>query len=166
MTDVVALYNPANAAALTADQVEGLQKLTTDELGQLAKAYPNGSIQRAYLLIVDGSKPAGKQLPSLSTFQNLYNLRIKNGLKSYVAIGFKGQYKPVTQQPLRVRKSEVLDLSDQELLTLPGFKAGKGTSKEETIAPETVKVTKVKEAKPTENKTPKPKKEKTTKPKK
>jgi hypothetical protein len=159
MTDVFSLYNPANAAALTPEQVEGLQKLTTEELGRLAKAYPNGSIQRAYLLIVDGSKPAAKQLPSLSTFQNLYNLRTKNGLKSYVAVSFKGQYKPVQQQPSRVRKSEVLDLTDQELLTLPGFKTGKGTTKEETIAPETVTVTKVKE------KTPKAPK-KTTKPKK
>jgi hypothetical protein len=144
MIDVVKLYNPANAASLTPEQIEGLRNLTTDELKQLAQAYPNGSIQRAYLLIVDGSKPATKQLPSLSTFQNLYNLRTKNGLKDYVAVAFKGAYKPVAQ-PTSRPKREVLDLSDQELLSLPGFKTGKGTPKEETIPPETVTVTKVKE---------------------
>jgi hypothetical protein len=144
MIDVVKLYNPANAASLTPEQIEGLRNLTTDELKQLAQAYPNGSIQRAYLLIVDGSKPSTKQLPSLSTFQNLYNLRTKNGLKDYVAVAFKGAYKPVSQPTSRPRR-EVLDLSDQELLSLPGFKTGKGTTKEETIPPETVTVTKVKE---------------------
>src|SRR6478735_9235127 len=128
MTDVVKLYNPANAASLTPEQIEGLKNLTTDEIGQLAKAYPNGSFQRAYLLIVDGSKPVAKQLPTLSTFQNLYNLRVKNGLKDFVAIAFKGQYKPVTSVPVRAKRQEVLDLSDTELLTLPGFKTGVGTN--------------------------------------
>jgi hypothetical protein len=164
MTDVVKLYNPANAASLTSEQIEGLRTLTTEEIGQLAKAYPNGSIQRAYLLIVDGSKPVAKQLPTLSTFQNLYNLRVKNGFKDHVAIAFKGQYKPVTAVPVRAKRQEVLDLSDTELLTLPGFKTGVGTTKEETIAPETVRVTKVKE-RTAPKKTGRPKKD-TTNPKK
>lgn len=150
MSDILKLYNPANAAALTPEQVEGLQKLTTQELGQLAKAYPNGS--GAYLLIVDGSKPASKQLPTLSTFQNLYNLRVKNGMSHYVAFAFKGNYKPQSVAPTRAKRSEVVDLSDTELLSLPGFKTGVGTPKQETIAPETVPVTKVKE-----NVEPKPK---------
>ena len=125
MTDLVKLYNPASAAALTPDQIAGLQRLTDAELKELAKAYPNISMQRAYLLIIDTRKPAHKQLPTLSSFENLYNLRTKNAMKSYVAYGFKGVNKP---KPVNVkgksvkRKVEVLDLSDAELLSLPGFK--------------------------------------------
>lgn len=148
MSEIVKIYNPANAAALTPDQIEGLQKLTTEEIGQLAKAYPNGT-GGAYLLIIDGSQPANKQLPTLSTFQNLYNLRVRNGMKQFVAFSFKGNYKPQrVNVPMRARRQEVVDLSDQELLTLPGFRTGVGTNKEETIAPETVPVVKVKEKKP------------------
>lgn len=153
MSEIVKIYNPANAAALTPEQNEGLQKLTTEQIGQLAKAYPNGT-GGAYLLIVDGSKPANKQLPTLSTFQNLYNLHTKNGMKQFVPFAFKGNYKPQrVNVPMRARRQEVVDLSDQELLTLPGFKTGVGTNKEETIAGETVPVIKVKEkAEPTTEK--------------
>lgn len=125
MSDIIKLYNPANAAALTPDNLAGLQKLTDAELKELAKAYPNSSMQRAYLLIIDTKKPIQKQLPTLSSFENLYNLRTKNAMKSYVAYGFKGVNKP---KPINVKsksvkkKIEILDLSDAELLSLPGFK--------------------------------------------
>jgi hypothetical protein len=157
MSDIVKLYNPANAAALTPEQTQGLQNLTTDEIGQLAKAYPNGT-GGAYLLIVDSATPAHKQLPRLSTFQNLYNLRTLNGMKGQVAIGFKGNYKPQrVNAPLKAKRQEVVDLSDVELLNLPGFKTGVGTNKEENIPPETVQVTKVKEKKDETKETPKKK---------
>jgi hypothetical protein len=127
MTDLVKLYNPANAAGLTPDQVAGLQKLTDGELKELAKAYPNVTMQRAYLLIIDTRKSPDKQLPTLSSFENLYNLRTKNNMKSYVAYNFKGYKAPnklVTNKGKSVKKKvEVLDLSDAELLTLPGFKS-------------------------------------------
>lgn len=124
MTDLVKLYNPANADSLTPEQVEGLQKLTSAEIKELAIAYPNSTMQRAYLLIIDSTKPVEKQLPTLNSFENLYNLREKNGLRQYVAFGFKGTYKPRMISPnfQRPRKVEVVDLSDEELLTLPGFK--------------------------------------------
>ena len=124
MTDLVKLYNPANAAALTPDQVAGLQKLSDSELKELAKAYPNVTMQRAYLLIIDTRKSPDKQLPALSSFENLYNLRTKNNMKSYIAYNFKG-YKvnsPVVKKGKQTKKVEVLDLSDAELLSLPGFK--------------------------------------------
>lgn len=146
MSDFVKLYNPANASALSAEQIQGLQNLTTEQIGQLAKAYPNSG--SAYLLIIDGSKPAERQLPALSTFQNLYNLRTKNNLKNFVAYGFKGVYRPQPTRTSRPLKREILDLSDQELLNLAGFRTGVGTTKEETIPPETVTVTKVKEQAP------------------
>lgn len=148
MIDIVKIYNPSNASALTPEQIAGLQKLTSDQIKELAKAYPN--TYGAYLLIIDSSKPLEKQLPSLSTFQNLWNLREKNGLKKYVAFNFKGAYKSKSIPHVMAKKTEVRDLSDTELLTLPGFK--KFESKNDTITatvtkPETVKVTKIKKQK-------------------
>lgn len=126
MSDIVKLYNPANAAALTPDQVAGLQKLTDSELKELAKAYPNSSFTKNYLLIINTKKNLNNHLPVLSSFQSLYNLRNLNGMKSYVAFGFKGVTKvnkPVMQKGNQRKKVEVVDLSDAELLTLPGFKS-------------------------------------------
>lgn len=135
---VVSLYNPANAAALTPEQIDGLQKLTSEEIKQLAKAYPNASMQRGYLLIIDSSKPIDKQLPVLNSFENLYNLRERNGQRNWVAYQFKGNYKPVPViqniKRTSAKKSEVLDLSDEELMSLPGFKAGKEEIQSETVA--------------------------------
>lgn len=122
MNDLIKLYNPANAASLTSDELAGLQKLTSSEIKELAIAYPNITMQRAYLLIIDSTKPVEKQLPSLSTFENLWNLREKNALRKFVAYAFKGTYKAKTNAPLRPKRTEVLDLSDTELLSLPGFK--------------------------------------------
>lgn len=122
MSDLIKLYNPANAASLTPEQLEGLQKLTSPEIKELALAYPNTTMQRAYLLIIDGSKLASKQLPTLSSFENLWNLREKNGQRQYVAFAFKGNIKVNVPMPLRTAKREVVDLSDTELMSLPGFK--------------------------------------------
>ncbi len=163
MSDLVKLYNPANSDLLTDKDIADMQKLTTEQIKELATAYPNGVSNRAYLLIVDGAKPAHKQIPSLSTFENLYNLRVKNGLKTFVPFSFKGKYVGKASPLQKSKKSEVLDLSDVELLDLPGFKTGVSkqaeqveekpvenlpkttiTKREETFKPETVKVTKVK----------------------
>lgn len=123
MIDFIKLYNPANSAALTPQEIQAMQSLTHDQIKQLAKAYPNTSNPRAYLMIVDSKKPAEKQLPQLSTFENLYNLITKNGMKSFVPFGFRGGIKQKTSMSkVRVRRSEVLDLSDAELKTLPGFR--------------------------------------------
>lgn len=140
MTDILKLYNPANSASLTPEEIAGLQTLTSAQIKELAQAYPNMVMQRAYLLIIDSRKPADKQLPTLSTFENLWNLREKNGLRSYVAYNFKGSYKTKTIQPLRPNRQQVVDLSDVELMSLPGFKvAGK-----EVIKPAVVEVKKIK----------------------
>jgi hypothetical protein len=139
MIDIVKLYNPANAASLTPEQIEGLQFLSDDELKQLALAFPNKVMITAYLLIIDKSKPLNKQIPNLNTFEGLYNLRAKNGLKNYVAFNFKANYKPKTITPVKPRKTEVKDLSDTELLRLPGFK-----TKDEVVKPSTVEVKHIK----------------------
>jgi len=142
--DLVKLYNPANAASLTPEQIEGLQSLTSDQIKELAKAYPNMVMQRGYLLIIDSKSKSVKQLPALSSFENLWNLREKNGQRSWVAYGFKGNYKPNSQKRIQVKKTEVLDLSDEELMTLPGFKK---TAESTIEMPTEVKVKKIRKTK-------------------
>jgi hypothetical protein len=137
MTDLINLYNPANAGSLSETDREKMQLLSSDDIKQLAMAYPNMTMQRAYLLIVDDTKPAGKQLPTLSSFENLWNLREKNGLRNYVAFGFKGQYKVI---PARLKNAEVLDLSDTELMDLPGFSTA--TTEHPAVAVPVTKVNK------------------------
>lgn len=143
MTDLVQLYNPANAASLTPEQLQGLQHLTSEQIKELAIAYPNEANNMAYLLIIDNRIPLDKQLPGLNTFQNLWNLREKNAQKFMVAYQFMANYKPeVHQRPISTRRVEVLDLSDTELMTLPGFKVAG-----EVFQEEKVKVIKVKKEK-------------------
>jgi len=139
MTDLVKTYNPANAASLTPEQLDGLQKLSNDQIRELASAYPNSMMQQAYLLIIDSQKPVTKQIPNLSTFENLWNLRTKNGQKQYVAFNFKANYKPVNIQTVRPKNVQIRDLSDTELMRLPGFKTSN-----ETFPPKIVEVTHIK----------------------
>jgi hypothetical protein len=138
MTEIIKLYNPANAASLTTQDLEAMRNLTSAEIKELALAYPNLTMQRAYLLIADSKKPIDKQLLSLSTFENLWNLREKNAQRQYVAYAFKGNVKPRSVINPGAKKSEVLDLSESELMNLPGFK-----SANKVHPPEDVKVTKV-----------------------
>ncbi len=155
MSDLVKLYNPANAGTLTPEQLHGLQELSSTQIRELATAYPNATMQRPYLLIIDKTKPVHKQLPALSSFENLYNLRERNNMKQYVPFAFRSNYKPAQVNP-RAKKVEIVDLSDTELMVLPGFKKPVPEIKKEVISvPVTnksendleVKVTKVKRQK-------------------
>lgn len=145
MSDLLKTYDPRNAAGLTDEQIAGLQNLTNEEIKQLAQAYPNGQFTSGYLLIIDSKKPINKQLPTLSTFQNLYNLRVRGGQKDYVAFNFKVNHRPIKIQATSKgpRRVEVRDLSDVELMELPGFK-----TTNTVIKPETVEVVKVKRGRP------------------
>ena len=143
MIDIIKLYNPAKADSLTPEEVTAMQSLTDEEIKQLAISYPNVSINKAYLLIIDNRKPIEKQLPTLSTFENLWNLKVKNSQKWFVPYAFKNNFKQKQIQPLRPNKTQVVDLSDVELMSLPGFKvAGK-----EIIPPVEVEVKKIKKTK-------------------
>jgi len=123
MTDILSLYNPANAAALTEEQIAAMQLLTTAEIRQLAIAYPNKAFHNAYLLIVDRNVDIKKQPPSATSFENLYNLRAKHGLENWVAYNFRTNFKRNVLQPVAKQEvGRVLDLSDTELMSLPGFK--------------------------------------------
>jgi hypothetical protein len=150
MSDLVKLYNPANAASLTQEQISGLQKLTSQQIKELALAYPNKVMNKAYLLIIDSNSKVQNQLPTLSTFENLYNIREKNGQRNYVATNFKGNYTQKSSVNFKAKKTQVVDLSDTELLVLPGFK----------VKPEPVEIKKVEEIAPIEVKVKKVKKEK------
>lgn len=121
MSDLVKIYNPANAGTLSKEQLDGLQQLSSSDIRELATAYPNASMQRPYLLIIDKTKPVHKQLPALSSFENLYNLRERNGLRQYVPFAFRANYRPAQINP-KSKKVEIVDLSDTELMVLPGFK--------------------------------------------
>lgn len=140
-TDIVKIYNPANSAALTQEQINDLQKLTSAQIKELARAYPNATFTKAYLLIIDSTKPIEKQIPALSTWENLYNLRERNGLRHYVAFSFRSNYTPVRVTAVRVKKIEVLDLSDVELKSLPGLKTAS-----EVIPPEVIAIKKIKKS--------------------
>ena len=132
MTDIVKIYNPANANTLTPEQIAAMQKLTPDEIRILAEAYPNYMFSKNYLLIIDSTlRPTEKNLPNISTWQTLYNLREKNGQRKWIAYGFKGARQPKIIQVgktnnVRRGKIDVVDLSDAELLSLPGFKTANG----------------------------------------
>lgn len=146
---IVKLYNPQTSSALTPEQIEEMRTLTFDQIKALAKEYPNRS-SRAYLLIIDTKSkiPIEKQLPSLSTWENLYNLISKHNLK-FVAVGFRGQVKQtVRSSNVRPRRSEVVDLSDAELMDLPGFTLPRKNGGVEVIEPEVVQVAKVKRGRP------------------
>lgn len=144
MSDIVKLYNPANAAALSPEEIAGLQNLSSDEIKTLARAYPNSVMQKAYLLIIDSSKPVEKQLPTLSTFENLWNLRERNGLKKYVAYNFKGVFKARPVPHIGAKRPEVVDLSEIELMNIPGLKIKTGGKETQVTQPETVQVTEIK----------------------
>lgn len=160
--DVVKLYNPANASALTKEQIDDLQKLDSAQIKQLAAAYPNGAMGgRAYLLIIDSRKPVEKQLPISSTFQNLWNLRERNAQRQWVAYRFRDGYKPAPVANVRrgnvpPRKTQVVDLSDTDLMNLPGFK-----TKDKEFPAQTVEVTTIKKepvkSEPTQEEKPKAK---------
>lgn len=145
MSDLTNLYNPANAGTLTPEQLKGLQELTSAQIRELAQAYPNHTMQRTYLLIIDGKKKITEQLPQLSSFQNLYNLREANGQKQWVAFAFRANYKPAQINPKR--KVEVRDLSETELQFLPGFKKPMPETETKGTQDLPVPVTKVKRIK-------------------
>lgn len=150
--EIVKLYNPQNAAGLKPEQIEEMRTLTFDQIKALAKEYPNRT-SRAYLYIVDTKSkiPIEKQLPSLSTWENLYNLIAKHNLK-FVATGFRGQVKQtVRSSNVRPRRSVVVDLSDAELMDLPGFTLPRKNGGVEVIEPEVVQVKKVMKKETLEN---------------
>lgn len=109
MEDIVKLFNPANAEALTEEQLSSLQGLTYEELKQLAQAYPNQASGNTYLVLKDKTVGDGKQLNPVSTWANLFNLH-KIGQTQFVAAGFSKNFK----KPKEVKQGPVQDLTSEE----------------------------------------------------
>lgn len=73
--ELIAKFNPDNAANLSPSDLEEMRALTDDQLGVLAKAYPNVPNRKPYLVLYDGKLKPEKQIWQPSTWQNIYNVR-------------------------------------------------------------------------------------------
>jgi len=124
--ELIAKYNPANARNLSKEDLAAMRNLTTEELKHLAEAYPNGPRHKAYLVLYDNNVEEGKQIYTLSTWQNLYNVRKFSNLKNLVPHTFRDLFnkpqvsrasvnvsnRPGALQGMSARK--VIDLSAKE----------------------------------------------------
>jgi hypothetical protein len=79
---LIAKFNPNNAANLTASDLETMRNLTDDQIGVLAQAYPNTPTRKPYLRLYDTKLADNKQLFQLSTWQNLRNVRKFSNMKN------------------------------------------------------------------------------------
>lgn len=95
---LIAKFNPANAANLTADDLEIMRSLTDEQIDALADAYPNTPTRRAYLLLYDSAVPPERQLYQMSTWQNLRNVRKYANKKNLVPYTYKSLQQPTRQQ--------------------------------------------------------------------
>lgn len=93
--ELVKIFNPANAGTLSQEDLAIFRDLSDEQIGILAKAYPNSPSRRPYLILYDKNVKPEKQLFSLSTFQNLYNVRKFSNLKNFVPYDFKSAVFPV-----------------------------------------------------------------------
>lgn len=109
--DIITKYSPDNFRELSEADIAAMSALTFEQIGSLAKAYPNKANQRAYLILKDTKKKEKDQLYPQSTWQNLYNL-LKLGQKSFIAISFKETFSK-KQQALKV--APVQDLTGKEV---------------------------------------------------
>lgn len=160
---LIAKFNPANVANLTAQDLLEMRALTDQQIDTLAKAYPNQPSRRAYLRLYDTTKPESKQIFNLSTWQNLRNVRKYSNMKNLVPYDFvatPGQFATQAREQIsRVSgkastspKKVVVDLTAQEAAA--ELKAN--TKPAETPAPALKAVTLTPKPKNVENKATKP----------
>lgn len=123
--ELIQKFNPAAAGKLTNDDLAILRGLTVDQIGVLAKAYPNEATNKPYLLLHDSGVKDDKQLYPLSTWQNLYNLYKYHGKKNFTAYTFKALFVKSNKTPslpgLRsapAATGKVIDLSSTEAAAL------------------------------------------------
>lgn len=106
--ELITKFNPANAGTLSEEDLTNFRALTTEQIGVLAKAYPNSPSRRPYLVLFDHNVKPDKQLYSLSTYQNLYNVRKFSNLNSIVPYDFKLAVFPIRErQRAQVKPSRV-----------------------------------------------------------
>lgn len=123
--ELIQKFNPATAGGLTEADVATMRGLTTDQIGVLAKAYPNQGHLRPYLLLHDSAVPDNKQLYPLSSWQNLYNLHKYHSRKNFTAFTFKAlltapKKTPALRglRPAVATAGKVVDLSSAEAAQL------------------------------------------------
>ena len=118
-SDFIHTYSPNNVSNLTEQDIAAMQTLTDEQIRQLSERYPNHGVMAAYLILKDTS--AKSQIYPASTWQNLYNLRVKNGMKRYVAFTFKQLFikRNVTNIPVQPK---VQDLTQQEIEGAEGIR--------------------------------------------
>lgn len=97
--ELIQKFNPARAMQLTDEDIEQLRALSTEQLGVLARAYPNQANQRPYLLLRDSTLEDKKQLYPLGTFQSLYNLHKFHHKTNFSAYTFKVRHQPPKKAP-------------------------------------------------------------------
>lgn len=134
-------FNPENAANMTAEDLEIMRALTNDELKALAQAYPNQPVRKAYLILYDTSvKDQARQLFPLSTWQNLFNVRVGQAMKNLIPWDFKKNLPNVKNRATARRipiaapaqQRRIIDLTPQEaanelsqaIQNPPGFLGG------------------------------------------
>jgi hypothetical protein len=90
MTDqqLIVKFNPANAANLTAADMEDLHNLTDAQIDVLADTYPNQPRNSSYIRLYDTRVAVDKQLFQRSTWQNLRNVRKYSNAKYLIAWDF------------------------------------------------------------------------------
>lgn len=139
--DIIQTYNPANSA-ITDQEISEMRNLTPDEIGELAKAYPNQPTGNAYLVYWNKNEAEKDQRYSLGTWANLWNL-YKIGQKHVVPFSFRkkfeksrviAQNKPVAQRTVDLSTEEVLNA--EGLTTMPKFVPEQAPEQDATVSPE------------------------------
>lgn len=122
--ELIHKFNPATAGNLTEGDLAIMRGLTSDQIAELAKAYPNNAHQRPYLLLADSTLAENKQLFPLSTWQNLHTLHKFHSRKNFSAYTFKVLFTPRRKAPSlpgvhsAVATGKVVDLSSGQAAEL------------------------------------------------
>lgn len=112
-------FHPDNAVNLTPEDLELMRSLSDEQIGVLAKAYPNQPGRRTYIRLYDKAMKPDKQIYQNTTWQNLNNLRKYSNKKNLIPYDFKTVNSRVNQvksakATLAAPKKVVVDLSAKE----------------------------------------------------
>lgn len=143
--ELIAKYNPANARNLSKEDLAAMRNLTTEELKHLAEAYPNGPRHKAYLVLYDNNLEENKQIFTLSTWQNLYNVRKFSNLKNLVPHTFRELFnKPQVSRPtvsVGSRPGGLQGMSARKVIDLSAKEAAEELKKNAAAASTSANVT-------------------------
>ena len=106
-------FAPENLGNLTDADITAMQNFTDEELGELAKAYPNKATGNNYLLLFDTTIADNRQTFPQSSYAILFSLRKKHGQKNLrihvpTVKAHKQPAQPVTAPPQDLTPEQVL----------------------------------------------------------